>query len=93
MQDKDAELARICAYEEKMDLFDNLLMECKDTMQVCMHNIKELHNSLCEFVCKKYQMKKMDKEKAVKMSYKNSDKLFIILFSRTNILFYPYKFT
>lgn len=34
MQDKDTEVERQTTYEDKMDVYDNLLMECKDTLQV-----------------------------------------------------------
>lgn len=34
IQDKDSELERRGTFEEKMDVFDNMLMDCKDTLQV-----------------------------------------------------------
>ena len=34
MQDKETEVGRHSAYEGKMDVYDNLLMDCKDTLQV-----------------------------------------------------------
>lgn len=34
IQDKESELERRTTFEEKMDVFDNMLMECKDTLQV-----------------------------------------------------------
>jgi len=34
IQDKESELERRATFEEKMDVFDNMLMDCKDTLQV-----------------------------------------------------------
>lgn len=33
-QDKDTELGRQIKFEDKMQVFDNILMECKDVLQI-----------------------------------------------------------
>ena len=39
IQEKDSELERRATFEEKMDMFDNMLMDCKDTLQVVITEI------------------------------------------------------
>ena len=33
-QDRDAELERQTKFENKMEVFDNIMMECKDVLQI-----------------------------------------------------------